>query len=347
MNVLVVANASQKVIFQYCEEGETLLQQKLYDIVIGGKYKEGVVPSLGFVTAKVRGDKTYYLSYPDVGNRKQANYRAKIFVSAIEDVQSYRNAENDIYDKIVDFAFHNSKNIHHALLGNLQKFVKWEQFIHCEDKIAHIGHILSSDRYASAREILNALKSLEQVDFEYDIIDFLKPGIRFAEADFTEIQLHTLLMLAYYVFERELSEKFVRVKIEPCAHKIRGNFFTLRSAFMLLFENCVKYCQRNSEILLDFNDLPGVLKVDMVMMSVLNDENDLQQAFSPYHRGKNAIKLTPKGEGLGLYIASRLFELNSLKIDLRRLDAKSVQQEGIEYCRNVFIIDIPRKQVIK
>jgi hypothetical protein len=59
------------------------------------------------------------------------------------------------------------------------------------------------------------------------------------------------------------------------------------------------------------------------------------------------MALTTKGDGLGLYIADKLFELNGFGIDLRRMDQNTQPSDGIDYCGNVFVIDIPRSHVIK
>ncbi len=346
MNVVVVDNTISKVIFHFSEEGDKDALEKLSTFVTSDQFIEGKHEKLGYIAAKVRGNKTFYVNYRDVRNRKAANYRAKIFVRAISDFFSYRKHEDDIYESIFDFAFHNSRNIHHAILGSLRKFVRWDEYLHSSDKVAFASEVLASNPYASSRQLVTVLKSLEQVDFEYDVIDFLRPDVELEDKDFTNTRLHTLLMLAFYVFEKDFNDRGIRVKIDPCNHIIRGNFFTLRSAFMLLFENCVKYCMQGSEIKIDFADLANLLKVDIEMMSIVNSDSELSKVFMPHFRSKNANKCSAMGTGLGLYIAHKLFDLNGITVDLRCLDKRNTTTDNIDYCHNIFIVDIPRDRVV-
>ena len=140
--------------------------------------------------------------------------------------------------------------------------------------------------------------------------------------------------------------KNINVKISENYSSIKCNFFTLRSAFALIMENCTKYCVDESEIEIDINLISNCLKIDISMKSIYTTDEEITKMFLPKERSKEAKKKY-QGSGLGLYIAKHLLNLNNINLYFKRINNIITIKNGIKYSNNMFIIDIPLEAVIE
>ncbi len=283
----------------------------------------------------------FYFFFEDIANTKEGRYRSKILSKGISQLFVISNDTEKNLNNIENTVFHNTKNIIHYLANGIKKLIKYDQLLLAENKVDFINTLISENSLSFAREILACNKSLEQVSFEYNILDYLKPNTEILESDRTRIKIHSLLVQAFYIYESIFSEKNINVNISKNFTVIKTNFFTMRSAFALIMENCAKYCMENSDIEIEIiNERSGSIKIDISMMSIFNNDLEISEIFMQNVRSEEAIK-KGSGNGLGLFITKRLLNINGIEIQFKRINDIIRIQNGIKYCNNLFIIDIP------
>jgi signal transduction histidine kinase len=122
------------------------------------------------------------------------------------------------------------------------------------------------------------------------------------------------------------------VQDEENIPELNGNLNLLFSAFFNLIENGIKYSPNKTvSVLVKTEEDNIIIKIENVC-DILNNE-DLNQIFEPFKRGKNAKNI--KGHGVGLSLAKGIIELHSGTITT---NYNSLQ----EIC---FIITLPKNLI--
>jgi signal transduction histidine kinase len=93
--------------------------------------------------------------------------------------------------------------------------------------------------------------------------------------------------------------------------KVEGNPDLLRQVFMNLFDNAVKYGQRNSLVSIQTwkQKKTGALLVKVSGRSIFIPANERERIFQLGFRSQNAKNQLASGSGLGLYICRRILKL--------------------------------------
>lgn len=341
----IIQDSFNHIIFEFNEnkiKGESLLLQ--FKNFIASNPDTGKISKFGFYIKNTQESFIVHMLFPKVSNKKEAQFRAKIFIDAIVSYNNYFKIQEDIYNTVFYSSYHNTKNIAHSVKGRIESLVNYSNILFGSDKVAYINNIVKSNTLDTAREILALYKSVEQMQFEYDIIDYLKPGTKLNEKDFSYVKIHPILVQAYYIYETEFRDKRIFVKISECYKYAYCNFFSIRSAFVLFFENCLKYSLTDTTIDVEFIEVSSYFRINVSMTSVYNDDEDIKIMFLPGKRGFYAEKMA-SGSGFGLYIVKHLLALNNIIIYFRRISQSKFQKNNVKYSNNLFSIDIPIEMV--
>jgi signal transduction histidine kinase len=110
----------------------------------------------------------------------------------------------------------------------------------------------------------------------------------------------------------------------------------LRSAFLNLIENAIKYTQANGIVSLGLRTENEVARIEIHDTGVGISSDDIQNIFKPFYRS-DISRATHGGSGLGLSIVQRIIELHHGTISV-----ESVVHQG-----STFIMTIPFKQAGK
>ncbi|SIR08223.1 hypothetical protein SAMN05920897_1362 [Alkalispirochaeta americana] len=292
----------------------------------------------------------YYYHLKGIKTSKDGKFQLRSIHKGINKLLSFIVERKEIEDHVKEIALHNTRNIHNSVLERLKNTFAHSELVHSSNKVDFVRDIINSDSNLSniPKDILATLKALEQVSFDYDIIDFITMGNRFDDKDYTETKVHTLLVLVFYLYEYDFNKKNIRINIEPNHDSINVNFYTFRSAMSLIFENCLKYTKSNSEIVLSHYRIDDSYIIKIKMTSIRNDDEEIEKIFLPEYRGKNAQKLLPsKGKGLGLYVAKVLLDLNGINLDFVKCNNEVIEEHGVIYCDNEYRIIIPADRINK
>lgn len=344
--IILGLNSENSLIYVYSEDKEKV--SRLLDAIEKGKVSNGFFYKEYLVIVKERDSGNYYFFYDEYKNVKDAKHATKVLLKAVLQTFSINDTNMALYKNSEHIILHNAKNIIHKLTTGLRAKLNYDVLVYQDDKVKYINDLIKDDTFDYAREFLRCEKSLEQVSYEYNCLDLISSGELLDATERSQERIHSCLVQAFYIYENEFKEKNIKVQIEQNRDSIFCNFFSIRSAFALLFENCTKYCKSNTDIIVSANKQSnGSVKIDFDMTSVFNSEEDLKKVFLEHERGEEAKK-KDSGQGLGLFLVQRLLEINGFSICLKSMpNTDSYDERKIHYSRNLYVIDIPEKFVIK
>jgi hypothetical protein len=79
------------------------------------------------------------------------------------------------------------------------------------------------------------------------------------------------------------------------------------------------------------------------MDSIEINESEIHLLTTEGYKGANANKITSKGEGIGMFIIQQLLHLIRGRITIQcNIKKRRVYSNGVNYCRNLFIVEIPQ-----
>lgn len=342
--IIIGLNSTGSLVYVYAEDN-TKIHSPL-EAVKNGKIAADCAFMNYIVIVNRLGSETYYFFYDKIRNKKDARHATKVMMKAVLNTFPLREANQQIFNKSENIILHNAKNIIHDITEGLRSKLNFNELIYLpDDKVKYIEELVQKDTYGFSRELLRCEKALEQVSYEYNCLDFISSGELLNNADRSYVKIHSCMVQAFYIYENNFHDKNITVNIGRNHDEFFCNFFSMRSAFALLFENCVKYCKTNSNVEVNIEKQPdNSIKIDFDMISVFNDASELDMIFLEGTRGQEAVKKSG-GNGLGLFLARRLLEINGFSIVLKSIPDSDTYDKDIHYCRNIFVIDIPHRFV--
>lgn len=341
--IIIGLNNDNSLIYVFSDDKSKVNQ--LLPAIKNNKIENGKFYKDFMVIIRERDTGKYYFFYEEYKNVKDARHATKVLLQAVLQSYSISSANTDSYNESEHIILHNAKNIIQNITNGLREKLKYDELVYQDDKVNYIKNLVDKNTYDYSRELLRCEKALEQVSFEYNCLDLISSGELLDSTNRTLERIHSCLVQSFYIFEHDFKEKNINVEINQNYDEFFCNFFSVRSAFALLFENCVKYCQENSEINVSISkQRDNSVKIDFDMISIFNTDTELDTIFLEHKRGEEAKKKS-SGKGLGLFLVRRLMDINGFSITMKKIPKPDIYNNEIHYCRNLFIVDIPAKFV--
>ena len=339
--IILGINNNNDLIYVYTEDKSKI--DYLLSEIKNNKIENCVFFKDYMVIIRERDSGKYFFFYDEYRNSKDAKHATKVLLPAVLKSNSILSNNLTSYNESEHIILHNAKNIIHDITSSLRKELNYDELVYQEDKVDYINNLVQKNTLHYARELLRCEKALEQVAFEYNCLDLITSGELLDSTDRTWEKAHSCLVQAFYIYENEFRERNIKVNIEKNYDEIFCNFFSVRSSFALLFENCKKYCKENTDVSVTIekqND--GSMKIDFDMISVFNTDQELKTIFLEHKRGEEAAK-KESGKGLGMFLVQKLMEINGFSIYMKKVPDKEILYNNIKYCRNLIVIDIPQR----
>jgi len=193
-----------------------------------------------------------------------------------------------------------------------------------------------NDTREFARDVLSVLRLSSQINTEYNVIDYLKPGIIIPKSEFGSHRVHSTLVLGFYQFERDFNDSNIYVKINNTDEIIYINFNTVQTILVNLFINALRYCMQNTTLDISTSSNSEFVYIKMKMRSLYLTDEIIKNGRINGTRTEQAKKKYEKGTGLGLGIISHLAELNKGSFTYNRVSDIKYNNGVYEYSDNIF-----------
>jgi light-regulated signal transduction histidine kinase (bacteriophytochrome) len=190
----------------------------------------------------------------------------------------------------------------------------------------------------TAHGILEIAKDLYSIKTEFSVYDKLIKG--HVALDKKPFNVRDVLMTVVYPFFGDFTKKNVHIDIHPYRDRILLDFETIQVALYHIIENTSKYVKPNTVVEISFPRTNNEQRIVFKMTSLFIEKHEFDLIFSEGYSGEQAKKAKQEGEGIGLYRAKRLVELNKGDLTINAGDDVIIYQD-LRYATNEFIFTLP------
>lgn len=181
-------------------------------------------------------------------------------------------------------------------------------------------------------------KDLYEIKSEFSLYDKLIKGK--AALDKRPYNLRDIIMLVLYSFFEDLNKKDVIVNVDNSFDTTMVDFETFQVATYHIIENASKYIRPHTEAYVTFEKTNELSTIKFTMQSLFIGESEKEVLFSEGYSGIEAKKSKRAGEGIGMFRARYLIELNGGGI-VAIPGKNKINDNGLIYASNTFIISLP------
>lgn len=323
------------VVYSYVEENE---ENKCEDCL--SKFSQGICKNGRYAYGKSSNDLNYFFCNDERTTAKHAKHLASIFISAHFKISNHNSYLSNRLYNFECIALHNAKKITSDIGLKINRLVSEEELSKSPDKISLIEVRLKSSSKEAARDLWSIMKSLNQIDYEFNSLESYgqlainKNAI--ASQELTRHKAHTLLLMSFYLHEDDFSKNNIKFDISTYSGYVNVDFAVARSAISQILSNAIKYCKPNSRIITEIYSVESNTYFKFKMCSRFFTNTEKIRFTAERYRGKNSAGT--KGQGLGLFAASQMMRLNLGGIDINSDESSAHEQDGISYSNNEFVL---------
>ena len=152
--------------------------------------------------------------------------------------------------------------------------------------------------------------------------------------------IRDIIMLVLYPFFEDFNKSDVFVDVKNFNDSVSVDFETFQIAIYHIIENMAKYVRPHTDVTISFLYNKKSLSIIFNMQSVHIEKSEIKDIFKEGYSGLEAKKSKKDGEGIGMYRAQVLLDLNGGTISVEPEDQYE-EAKGIKYSSNKFIIILP------
>lgn len=253
-----------------------------------------------------------------------------------KDIDKYQQEEYAIRIRRV---LHNIRTINAHSLQEIRNLIPDSLLKQHKDKSCdELEAVIKKRTSATAMSIFRLSKDLYEIKSEFSVYDKLVKGnVSVSKRMFN---VRDVIMTVLYPFFEDFSKKQVVVNVEQCYASIPLDFETFQVAVYHIIENASKYIRNKTSASISFSQDNNFMTIQFVMQSLFISENEAGSIFHEGISGETAKKSKLSGEGIGMYRAKKLIEINGGTLVVN--PGKDVLTDNsIPYAVNKFIIQLP------
>lgn len=209
---------------------------------------------------------------------------------------------------------------------------------HRRDSCADFESVIRNNIKDTARTLFRISKDLYEIKSEFSIYDKLKAGKM--SIDKRPYNIRDIIMLVLYPFFEDFNKSDVFVDVKNFNDSVSVDFETFQIAIYHIIENMAKYVRPHTDVTISFLYNKKSLSIIFNMQSVHIEKSEIKDIFKEGYSGLEAKKSKKDGEGIGMYRAQVLLDLNGGTISVEPEDQYE-EAKGIKYSSNKFIIILP------
>lgn len=154
------------------------------------------------------------------------------------------------------------------------------------------------------------------------------------------IPVYKVINLIVRILRPISDEKGITVRLNGASYNKVFGFQSFETIPLVLIENAIKYSVINQVVDVTVEDLPNGVRVRISSISPIIPREEQDRLFERGFRTKAAIEVTPRGSGLGLYLAQVVAKAHGFEITHTCGEPTTVI-EGIAYGKNTFEFIFP------
>lgn len=289
------------------------------------------------------GDYILYLSCEDSNLTNKIfkhylNFFKVIAREIVNSIDSTRAKENQKTRRLK----HNLINYNAGILLELYRLFSQEKFKQGANHVDVIQQVIKQDPRSAAFAFLKVLKNSNLMKAEFDVYEMLDQESPYL--DFSEHQIHKVVMLTINPFWLDLIEKGVNIIVQPFFESISIDYKTISVALSHIFDNATKYVLSNSDFKIFFENNSDCIKISFDMISLKIEPQEVEFLFEENKSGFWAEKLGLSGDGIGMFVINKLIKLNHGQVNVKpNIDkSKAVNSMGLPYENNVIELILPK-----
>ncbi|MEZ5493683.1 MAG: hypothetical protein R3E61_03590 [Pseudomonadales bacterium] len=297
----------------------------------------GICHKKRYAYRKEKEDNIYIFCHEENSVSKQVKWVSGICVEGYLKAELIAKSFKSDLNDFEAIALHNVRK-HTASLGQkIGNIIGEDGLSSAQDKLGHIKNSVKSNINSVAKELLTSRKLLEQMEFDFIMIESLTTKIGLQ--DLTAHKAHHLVKMAYYLHEEEILKKH-RVNIATYDGKILCDFGSARSAISQIFSNAIKYCKNNEQINVVFVEDGDFVSICFEMVSLYFSSAEAVNLTQKGYRGINTKNID--GKGIGLYAVSHFMEMNHGYMDISSSEATKFHSGENHYSTNRFVLSFKK-----
>ena len=211
---------------------------------------------------------------------------------------------------------------------------------HKERSCEELEKFIRKNTKKTATSIFRISKDLYEIKAEFSVYDKLIKGE--SSVDKRPYNIRDVIMIVLYPFFEDFNKKNVIVNVDTYYNSIPVDFETFQVAIYHIIENASKYIRQDTEAHISFETLNEYQNIKFQMQSLYISQEERDLIFNEGYSGINARHAKLNGDGIGMFRAKRLIELNGGILHVEAGDNK-IQDNELYYADNVFLIKLPLK----
>lgn len=254
-----------------------------------------------------------------------------------KEIDTYINEESVTRIRRV---LHNIRSINAHSLQEMRSLVpEYVLRQHKEKSCDEVEGFVKKYTRKTAMSIFRVSKDLYEIKAEFSVYDKLIKGE--SSVDKRPYNIRDVIMTVLYPFFEDFNKKDVIVNVESYYKSIPVDFETFQVAIYHIIENASKYIRKGTNANISFDVLGDeyqLIRFQMQSLFITQEEKEL--IFNEGYSGISALDSKLNGDGIGMFRAKRLIELNGGTISV---DAGTDKFEDNELCyaNNTFLIKLP------
>ncbi|PNV84482.1 MAG: hypothetical protein C0627_00820 [Sulfurimonas sp.] len=180
--------------------------------------------------------------------------------------------------------------------------------------------------------LLGVYKSISLLEHQFSLVDYVAnpEAIKYGETE--PIKIYKAVDKLVRIFQSIAKN---RINITGTSHNelyLRQSFMTL---MFILIDNANKYSLRDQPITVEVQDYNYETFISVTSYSPSLGNKSKKKVFEKYHRENCAKKITPDGQGIGLYLAKKIAESLKTIINIS-CSTKTTNFNDIDYAEVKF-----------
>ena len=254
-----------------------------------------------------------------------------------KEIEKYINDESIMRIRRV---LHNIRSINAHSLQEIRSLVP--EYIlrqHKDKSCEEVEEFVKKQTRKTAMSIFRISKDLYEIKAEFSVYDKLIKGEGLLNK--RPYNIRDVIMTVLYPFFEDLNKKNVIMNVASYYESVPIDFETFQVAIYHIIENASKYIQDNTDANVDFYVKDDRYQmIEFRMQSLYINQNEIDLIFQEGYSGINAQQAKLSGDGIGMYRAKKLIELNGGDLTVSAGTIKTAYM-GSDYALNKFIISLP------